>query len=160
MSETYKSMTKDSPKRDRDSSSHPDCFICRKHSGKEDAPPGGYIFESKHFMLCHAPLELGPSGTLILESKRHILDFGEMRTEEGVELSEILRRVFPLMKKLSNAERIYSVAMMEGVPHFHLWLVPRKRNSRLRGLKYLAREQMAPKKTAEKIANQIHTSFL
>ena len=31
------------------------CFLCRKHEGEEAAPPGGYIYEDEHWMVCHAP---------------------------------------------------------------------------------------------------------
>jgi diadenosine tetraphosphate (Ap4A) HIT family hydrolase len=87
---------------------------------------------------------MGSNGTLLVESRRHFLDFGAMRENEGKELTGILRRLFPAMKKATGAERIYSVAMMDGVPHFHLWLVPRKRGERLRGVSYLASEQTPP----------------
>ena len=30
------------------------CFICRKHNGQEATPPGGYIYEYEHWMVCHA----------------------------------------------------------------------------------------------------------
>jgi diadenosine tetraphosphate (Ap4A) HIT family hydrolase len=117
-----------------------DCFVCRKHAGKEDAPPGGYIYESRNFLLCHSQLKIAPLGTLIVESKRHFLDFSEMTSKEGAELNAILRSLFPLMKRFANAERIYSLAMMDGAPHFHLWLVPRVQGSRIKGTRYLARE--------------------
>ncbi len=45
------------------------CFICRKHKGQEATPPGGYIYEDEHWMVCHAPGKLGPLGTLFIESK-------------------------------------------------------------------------------------------
>jgi hypothetical protein len=62
-----------------------DCNICRKQddlkTGSEllDAPrPGGYIIEGEHFLAEHAPLQESSAGTVILEARRHLLDFGEM----------------------------------------------------------------------------------
>ena len=54
------------------------CFLCRKHIGQEVAPPGGYIYEDEHWMVCHAQPHMGPLGTLFIESRRHFLDYAEM----------------------------------------------------------------------------------
>jgi len=81
---------------------------------------------------------MSPEGELLVESTRHFLDFGEMRRVEASELASTLRVVFPAIKKAVGAERVYTVAMMDGVPHFHLWLVPRGMRARARGVKYLA----------------------
>jgi len=123
-------------------------------------PPGGYVYEGKHFAVCHSPLNMGSTGTMLVESRRHFLDFGEMRQNEGAELAGILRRLFPAMKRATDAERIYSVAMMDGVPHFHLWLVPWKKGERLRGIKYLASEQSPPSlNEVEETVRQIERGF-
>ena len=61
---------------------NPVCFLCRKHAGEENQPPGGYIHADKHWLVCHAPVEKGPLGTLFIESRRHILDFVDMHEEE------------------------------------------------------------------------------
>ena len=95
------------------------CFICRKHNGQEAAPPGGYIYEDKHWMVCHAPGKLGPLGTLFIESKRHFLDFAEFNDEEQASYGILAKRISSALKQLTNAERIYQVSMVEGVPHFH-----------------------------------------
>ena len=62
-----------------------DCNICRKQddlkTGSEflDAPrPGGYVVEGEHFLVEHAPLQESSAGTVIVEARRHLLDFGEM----------------------------------------------------------------------------------
>jgi diadenosine tetraphosphate (Ap4A) HIT family hydrolase len=136
-----------------------DCFICRKHRGEEKQPPAGYIFKGRHFLLCHSPLKLGTSGTLILESKRHFLDYSEMKEDEGAEVHRILRKVFPLMKKASNAERIYSLAMMDGAPHFHMWLIPRKKGARFKGVRYLMRNDVASLKDAKVVATKVTSSY-
>jgi diadenosine tetraphosphate (Ap4A) HIT family hydrolase len=116
-----------------------DCYICRKQAGKEEPPPGGYLLRGAHFMVCHGSPARSTLGTVLVESRRHFLDYGEMRAPEVVELGSMLRRLFPAVKRVTKAERVYAVALMEGVPHFHLWLVPRKRGGRLRGVRHLAR---------------------
>lgn len=138
----------------------PKCFICRKQAGKEDAPPGGYIHSGDHFAICHAPRNMGTAGTMIIESRRHFLDFGEMTTSEGASLTKLLRRLFPVIKQATRAERIYSLATMDGVPHFHLWLVPWKKGEPLRGVTYLASEhQMSSVEEIERTVRIIRRAF-
>jgi diadenosine tetraphosphate (Ap4A) HIT family hydrolase len=122
-----------------------DCHICRKQDGLKtgsellDAPrPGGYIVEGEHFLAEHAPLQESSAGTVIVEARRHLLDFGDMTPTESAELGSILHRLIPAIKAATGVERVYYLAVMENAPHFHLWLVPRKGEGALRGLEYLA----------------------
>jgi diadenosine tetraphosphate (Ap4A) HIT family hydrolase len=113
------------------------CFICHKHDGLESAPPGGYIYEDPHWMVCHAPVNLAPLGTLFIESRRHFLDYSEMTVEEAASLGNLLKLVYGALKEHTEAERIYQLATMEGQPHLHMWLVPRRKDVTERGLKFL-----------------------
>jgi diadenosine tetraphosphate (Ap4A) HIT family hydrolase len=91
-------------------------------------------------MACHAPGELGSLGTLFLESKRHFLDYAEMTDEESTYLGHVLRRIYHVLRHITEAERIYQLSTMEGQPHFHCWIVPRRREVDERGLKFLGRD--------------------
>src|SRR5580692_6549447 len=82
-----------------------DCNICRKQDGVKtgsallDVPvPGGYIVEGEHFLVEHAPLQSSSAGTVIVEARRHLLDFGEMTQVESAELGAVLRRLVPAVK--------------------------------------------------------------
>ena len=136
-----------------------DWLICRKQDGQgheEAPPPGGYIVEEKHFLVEHAPLKLSNAGTVIVESRRHLLDFGEMTSAESAELGSILKRLVAALKITTGAHRIYFLALMERVPHFHLWLVPKKKQGSLRGVAYLARRPVpASSSAAEAISREI-----
>src|ERR1700684_2481710 len=122
-----------------------DCHICRKQDGLKtgsellDAPrPSGYIVEGEHFLVEHAPLKSSSAGTVIVEARRHLLDFGEMTPAESAELGPLLHRLVPAVKAATGVERVYYLALMERVAHFHLWLVPKKDEGELRGVDYLA----------------------
>jgi diadenosine tetraphosphate (Ap4A) HIT family hydrolase len=124
-----------------------DCNICRKQDGLKtgsgllDVPrPGGYIVEAEHFLAEHAPLQESSAGTVILEARRHLLDFGEMTPAELAEVGSILNRLVPAIKAATGVQRVYFLAVMEHAPHFHLWLVPKKDEGELRGVAYLAQE--------------------
>ncbi len=145
-----------------------DCNICRKQddlkTGSEllDAPrPGGYIVERELFLVEHAPLQESSAGTVIVESRRHLLDCGEMNPDELAEFGSILHGLVPAVKAATGVQRVYFLALMERAPHFHLWLVPKRNEGELRGLAYLA--QQPPLTTsysaAEAMSRQIREHF-
>jgi diadenosine tetraphosphate (Ap4A) HIT family hydrolase len=145
-----------------------DCNICRKQDGLKtgsellDVPrPGGYIVEEEHFVAEHAPLQESSAGTVILEARRHLLDFGEMTPAELAEVGSVLNRLVPAIKAATGVQRVYFLAVMERAPHFHLWLVPKKDEGELRGVAYLA--QQPPLTTsfseAEAMSRKIREQF-
>ena len=135
------------------------CFICRKHEGPEAAPPGGYIYEDEHWMVCHAPGKLGPLGTLFIESRRHFLDYSEMTQEEADTLGTLLKRVYQALRQHTDAERIYQLSTMEGQPHLHMWIVARRREVPERGIKFLARDDSCEEDDAINLANKLHDTM-
>jgi diadenosine tetraphosphate (Ap4A) HIT family hydrolase len=79
-------------------------FICRKHQGQEAGPPGGYIYEDEHWIVCHAPGKLRPLGTLFIESKRHFLDSAETTDEECASLGNVLKKIYSALKADTGAD--------------------------------------------------------
>ena len=145
-----------------------DCNICRKQdnltTGSKllDVPrPGGYIVEGEHFVVEHAPLQESSAGTVIVEARRHLLDFGGMTPAELAELGPILNRLVPAIKAATEVQRGYFLALMERAPHFHLWLVPKKNEGELRGVAYLAQQPplTASYSEAEAMSHKIREQF-
>jgi diadenosine tetraphosphate (Ap4A) HIT family hydrolase len=135
------------------------CFLCRKHIGEEAAPPGGYIYEDEYWMICHAPGKLGPLGTLFIESKRHFLDYAEMTEEESTSQGNVLKRIYSALKLHTGAERVYQVTLIEGVPHFHSWLVPHRKEDPEKGMKFLTRDDSCSDEAASALANKLRASM-
>jgi diadenosine tetraphosphate (Ap4A) HIT family hydrolase len=135
------------------------CFICRKHIGKEAAPPGGYIYEDEHWMVCHAPVKLGPLGTLFIESRRHFLDYAEMTDEESVSLGSVMRKIYKALKLQAGAERVYQVTLIEGIPHFHSWLVSHRKEDVEKGMKFLTRDDSCSQEEAVALANKLRETI-
>jgi diadenosine tetraphosphate (Ap4A) HIT family hydrolase len=135
------------------------CFLCRKHKGEEAAPPGGYIYEDEHWMICHAPPQLGPLGTLFIESRRHFLDYAEMTDEESAALGNVMRKIYHALRLHIEAERIYQVTLIDGVPHFHSWLLPRRKDDPEKGMKFLAREDSCREEDAIELAAQLREAM-
>jgi diadenosine tetraphosphate (Ap4A) HIT family hydrolase len=135
------------------------CLICSKHEGLQALPPGGYIYEDAHWMVCHSPVNLGPLGTLFLESRRHFLNYAEMTVEEAESLGGVLKKTYAALNLHLGPERIYQLATMEGMPHFHCWIVPRGRDVTERGLKFLARDDRCKEKDAIELAGKLRQAM-
>jgi len=131
-----------------------DCFLCQKHKGEVAPPPGGYIFEGEHWKVCHAPVDKGPLGTLFIESRRHFLDFAEANEDELAEYGPLLKRVYAALKSLTGAERVYQVVFLEGIPHFHSWLVPRREGEE-KGVPFIAKDIICELVETEKLAENL-----
>jgi diadenosine tetraphosphate (Ap4A) HIT family hydrolase len=145
-----------------------DCNICRKQdvlktgSALLDVPlPGGYIVECEHFLVEHAPLQSSSAGTVIVQTRRHLLDFGEMTPTEIAEFGSLVHRLVPAVKVATGVERVYLLALMERAPHFHLWLVPKKDVGELRGVAYMAQQPAltASYSEAEVMSQKIRADF-
>ena len=95
------------------------------HAGRAELPPGGYLYEDQRWLVGHASTEWGTEPeTVIIEARRHILDFGDFTDVEAATFGELLRRLYPAIKDATGAERVYLVSTMAVMPHFHAWLVP------------------------------------
>jgi histidine triad (HIT) family protein len=118
-----------------------DCFICRKHRGREAAPPGGYLYADAHWLVCHAPATFAVPGQVFLEARRHWLDLAAMPAEEASTYGVLLQRLSAAIKRTTGAERVYVLTMIEDVPHFHAWVIPRLPGVAARGVAFLAEER-------------------
>ncbi len=136
-----------------------DCFICRKHAGEHAAPPGGYLYEDAHFRVCHAPAAISVAGTLLVESRRHVLDFAEMTPEEAAGYGLLLAHLYRVMKDTLGAERVYTLVTLEGAAHFHTWLIPRTPTAQERGVAFLAQDQHCTEAEALAAAEKVRAGF-
>jgi diadenosine tetraphosphate (Ap4A) HIT family hydrolase len=103
---------------------------------------------------------------LVAITVRHVshldtLRRGEMTTTESAELGSILHRLVPAVKAATGVERVYFLALMEKVAHFHIWLVPKKDEGPLRGVDYLAQRPplTASHAAAEAMSRKIRAEF-
>jgi diadenosine tetraphosphate (Ap4A) HIT family hydrolase len=124
-----------------------DCNICRQQDGLKtgsallDGPrPSGSIFEDEHYLVEHAPLKSSSAATVIVQARRHLLDFADMTLEEIAGFGSLLHRLVPAVKAATEVERVYYLALMERAAHFHLWLVPKKNKGELVGVAYMAQQ--------------------
>lgn len=135
------------------------CFLCQKHKGEVAPPPGGYIYESAHWNICHAPVDKGPLGTLFIESTRHFLDFAEGNEDELVIYGLLLKNIYAALKSVTKAERVYQVVFLEGIDHFHAWLVPRRREDEERGVPFISKDITCEQADAENMATLLRNAL-
>lgn len=136
-----------------------ECFICRKQRGEATTPPGGYLYEDAHFRVCHAPAEMATPGTLLVESRRHYLDFAEMTPEEAASYGPLLVRLYSAIKRAVGAERVYTLVTLEGAEHFHTWLVPRAPDAVSRGAHLLAEDHSCAPEDALAAAEAVRAAL-
>ena len=136
-----------------------ECFICRKQRGEEAIPPGGYLYEGAHFWVCHAPAAMATPGTLVVESRRHFLDFAEMTPEEAMSYGPLLARLYSVIKGTTGAERVYTLVTLEGSDHFHTWLIPRAPGAEARGMRLLAQDHSCAPEEALTAAEAIRAAL-
>lgn len=121
----------------------PSCLICRKYAGGtvpawagRAEPPGKHLIDDPLWRVGHGPAIFSPPGTLLIEAKRHFLDYAEMTPEELATYPVLLARLMPLIKRATGAERVHVFSNMDGAAHFHTWLMPR-RPDQVRGRRFL-----------------------
>ncbi len=135
------------------------CFLCKKHRGEIAPPPGGYVYEDIHWKVCHGPIDKCSLGTLLVESKRHFLDFAEMIPDEASSYGILLKRLYTELRVLTNAERIYLVVLLEGTPHFHAWLLPRTKDIPEHGVEFLRKDFTCDETDAQKLATALREAL-
>lgn len=105
------------------------CFICQKHRG-ELPIPGGLIYEDDLLAVCHIQnLEGDPNDTylgyVMIETKRHIPGLAELTSREAQAVGLMALRLACALKESEGAEHLYQFVIGDGVPHFHIHIVPR-----------------------------------
>src|SRR5687768_8213203 len=115
------------------------CEICsRQGDGQRHAGTvGGNVYEDEHWYAYHAPVTTAALGQLFLVSKRHVLDFAEMTPDEAASYGRVLQALYRALNQVVHAERVYLRVTLEGIPHFHTWLIPRAQDAPNRGMAFL-----------------------
>lgn len=106
------------------------CPICKKNEMFNT----NKIFETKKFFVTHGPIESQILGYIYIEPKRHIENWTEFSVTELTEITTLIKEIEVMLKKLLNAERVYTVTISEDVRHLHFHIIPRVFGQELKGL--------------------------
>ena len=104
-----------------------DCFICRKHRG-EIVIPGGAIYEDDLLYAGHIGTQEGQAaylGYIMVETKRHAPGLADLTDIEAQAVGLLVARISRTLRESEKAEHIYAFVIGDGVPHFHMHVVPR-----------------------------------
>lgn len=82
-----------------------------------------------------------------------------MLPDEAASYGVLLKELYTELKRVTGAERIYQVIMMEGVPHFHAWLVPRAKEIPERGINFLAKDLLCKGPDVQKLVVELREAL-
>ena len=102
------------------------CFICAKHQ-RGDRAQGGILYEDDLIYVGHRHTLGRPSayrGWLIVETKRHVAELGELDDDEAASIGVTVNR-FARALRSAGAEHVYAFVLGDAVPHLHVHLAPR-----------------------------------
>lgn len=141
------------------------CLICAKYEGQAvpawagyPIPPGGHLIDDGTWLVGHGPTPYWPAGTLLIESRRHFLDYADFNAEEAASLGPLIRRLTNPLKEVTGASRIHVFSSMEGTSHFHLWMVPRTGDVQS-GRTYIADPGYCTHQEAENVARRVRKAI-
>lgn len=103
-----------------------ECFICAKHQEGDEAQ-GGILYEDDLVYVGHRHTTSKPSayrGWLIVETKRHVADLGDLDDNEAASIGLTVNRVARALRAF-GAEHVYAFVFGDAVPHLHVHLAPR-----------------------------------
>ncbi|MGG0479324.1 HIT domain-containing protein [Priestia megaterium] len=106
------------------------CIICNKHI--KDNSYNAY--ENEYIVVSHGPLTSKVKGYFYIEFKRHIESWMQLTERELKEYVNMLRSLEEFLTHQIQAERIYTVTISEAVRHLHIHIIPRVKDSQLRGV--------------------------
>ncbi len=138
-----------------------ECVICaRLRDGRpQNGSVGGYVYDDEHWYAYHAPVQSATLGQLFLISKRHFLDFAEMTPTEAASYGLVLRTLYAALKQVVRAERVYAHVGLEGVAHFHVWLIPRGADAVERGWAFITKDRSCTEADARVVVDRLRAAL-
>lgn len=122
-----------------------DCWFCND-AERGGSPPGGWLLDDGIWRAGAAPVGMTAAGTVVLESRRHVLDQSGFDTREAITFVPALGQLLTAIRGALGCDRVYQWSTMAAYEHFHVWLIPWWRASAHEGPGHLvdAVEQAAP----------------
>jgi histidine triad (HIT) family protein len=102
----------------------PACGICAVSTGQREVPHG-ILYQDDLWIVRHSAPPYGVVGWLTLQTRRHCPEPASFNDAEACGFGPTLRYFEGVLREITGALRIYTVAMGESFPHFHGHMVPR-----------------------------------
>lgn len=135
------------------------CVICRRfREGRaQEGSVGGAVLDDEHWYAYHAPFDNASLGQLALVAKRHFLDFADMTPSEAATFGKTMRALYLGIRQTVRPARIYTSITLEGIPHFHVWIVPRLAGEDVKGWDLLKSSRQCSPSDAIAVCDQLRT---
>jgi histidine triad (HIT) family protein len=95
--------------------------------------PGGPVYQNALVFVGHSwspsDQESDYLGSFIVEPKRHIKTWADLTDSEAEQIGKTIRDVSRALIRSEHAEHIYVFVLGHHVPHLHIWIVPRYRET-------------------------------
>lgn len=98
------------------------CILCT-----QTIPQSHLVYTGLRWRIRHSQ-ETNILGYCILEPVRHFLDLSEATSEELADYSVLLAALMKAQRDSFSCERIYTFSLAEAVPHFHVHVIPRRKD--------------------------------
>src|SRR5215212_3627984 len=102
----------------------PTCGVCAVTTGQREVPHG-ILYQDDLWVVRHSAPPYGVAGWLTLQTRRHCPEPASFSDAEARSFGPTLRYFEGVLREITGALRIYTVAMGESFPHFHGHMVPR-----------------------------------
>lgn len=99
-----------------------------EHQRDTSAVPGGPIYEDRDLLVKHLPPdETGTAylGYLILETRRHARDLGDLTDSEAQKVGLWMSRISRDLRAALGADHVYAFVLGDHVPQFHVHIIAR-----------------------------------
>ena len=103
------------------------CDVCREVAGEIELP-GGLLWESGLVLAFHVPPLFEPEpqlGHLLVVPRRHADTWADLTRDEASEIGMAAATLAGALRRMTDAERLYSAVIGHHSAHFHLHLFPR-----------------------------------
>jgi diadenosine tetraphosphate (Ap4A) HIT family hydrolase len=97
----------------------PSCGVC---ASLVSEPP---LYSDRLWHVRHIEPPWGVAGWMLLVARRHVAGLAHLDDEEAGAIGPMLRRCELALEAVTGALRIYTAALGERYPHFHVHMIPR-----------------------------------
>ncbi len=107
------------------------CLFCQEQARERtSSEEGRIIYEDELFVASHRldESELSYLGLILIRTKRHVNDLGELSDAEAEGLGRLIQRVGKALKVTTGAAWTYCYSFLEGVRHVHVFVTARYPN--------------------------------
>ena len=103
-----------------------ECSICYRSQDDADHDKS-VVYSDEYWVVRHSP-ETNITGYVVIEPRRHFLDMSHATPQEIRAYGNVLAAAMKAVRDVTECERIYTFSLGESVSHYHLHVIPRRKD--------------------------------